>query len=194
MSNIPKEKRDKILAVAMCVVMVVGAIWFFVIRAQTRTLEEVRKQKQADEQRVAQGQTTLKATESVDQAYKAVQSKLKTCENEMASPADMFSWLTQTLNTFRLGHDIEIPQFSRETPAEVGIFAKFPYAVASFTVRGSGSYHDFGKFLAAFENAFPYIRVQDIDLTPSGDVGSTGKSEKLTFKMDLLTLVRPTSP
>ncbi len=194
MSNIPKEKRDKIIAVAMGVVMAVGAVWFFVIRAQGKTLEEVRKQKVADEQRVAQGLATLKSTESVSQAYEAVNSKLKACENEMASPGDMFSWLTQTLNTFRLGHEIEIPQFSRETPAEVGIFVKFPYAAASFTVRGSGCYHDFGRFLAAFENAFPYIRVQDIELAPTGDIGPGGRNEKLTFKMELLTLVRPASP
>jgi hypothetical protein len=91
-----------------------------------------------------------------------------------------------------LGYQVDIPQFGRETPSEVGIFPKFPYRAAVFNVKGSAYYHDFGKFLADFENAFPYIRVQNIELDSLADSsGSRESSEKLNFKMELLTLVRP---
>ena len=112
----------------------------------------------------------------------------------MAAPNDMYSWLIATLNNFRMKYKVEIPQFGRELPADVGIFAKFPYKAALFNIRGSAYYHDYGKFLADFENAFPYIRVQNIEMDPAIDTSGRDVSEKLSFKMELLTLVRPTSP
>ena len=112
----------------------------------------------------------------------------------MAAPNDMYSWLIQTLNTFRANYRVDIPQFGRELPAEVGIFPKFPYRAALFSVRGTAHYHDFGKFLADFENAFPFIRIQNIDLVPAASESSREAGEKLNFKMELLTLVRPVAP
>ncbi len=194
MSKLPRDKRDKIILVTMGTLIAAAGIWFAVIRAQGATLDGVRKEKVAAEAQVQVGQKTLKETAAVEKDFTDSDTALKTCETGMASPTDMFSWFTQTINAFRLGYQVEIPQFSRETPSEVGTFAKFPYRAALFTVRGSGSYHDFGKFLAAFENAFPYIRVQNIELTPFADVASNDTSEKVTFKMELLTLVRPTAP
>ena len=94
-----------------------------------------------------------------------------------------------------LGYKVEIPQFSREVTGDVAMLPKFPYRGATFTVKGSAYFHDFGKFLADFENAFPYIRVQNLQLSPmAAPATATGEikmTEELSFRMELVTLINP---
>lgn len=195
MSKLPKDKRDKIILTGFVTVAVSAAIWLLVVKAQAQTLKDVRAEAGKSRDQLNRGRTTLTTQERINQEFEEASRKLKQREVAMAAPNDMYSWLIETLNNFRRAHKVEIPQFGRELPTEVGIFPKFPYHAALFNIKGSAHYHDFGKFLADFENAFPYIRVQNIELNPAGETSGGGDSrEKLNFNMELLTLVRPTAP
>ncbi len=191
MSKLSKDKRDKIILVGIVTAAVSAAIWLLVIKSQSQTLKDARAEAIKSRDQLKRGQTTLTTQAQVDQDFESSSQKLKQRESGMAAPNDMYSWLIQTLNNFRLGYRVDIPQFGRELPSEVGIFPKFPCRAALFNVRGSAHYHDLGKFMADFENAFPYIRVQNIELDPSSEGSDNESREKLTFKMELLTLVRP---
>ena len=184
MSKLPKDKRDKLILVGIVTLVASAGLWFSLIKSQRQVLQTVRADVQKSEDQLARGNTTLKTGEEVNRQYEETARKIKDREAGMAAPNDMYSWLIQTLSSVSSGRNVEIPQFGRELPTEVGIFATFPYRAALFNVRGTAHYHDFGKFLADFENNFPYIRVQNIDLDPSA-------GEKLNFKVELLTLVRP---
>lgn len=196
MTKLPKDKRDKIILIAMGTVMVCIALWLLVINMQRATLRGVREQANKSREQLVRGEATVKTQALINEQFEEASLALKQREMAMAAPNDMYSWLIQTLNGFRAGYKVEIPQFGRELPTEVGCFAKFPYRAALFNVRGSAHYHDFGKFLADFENAFPYIRVQNIELEPSaGEEARSGEArEKLGFRMELVTLVRPIAP
>lgn len=196
MSKIPKDKRDKIILTGFITVAVSVGIWLLVIKAQSQTVKNVRAEAGKSREQLQRGRSTLTTQARIDQDFEEASRKVRQREVGMAAPNDMFSWFVQTLNTFRQGHQVEIPQFGRELPTEVGIFPKFPYHAALFHVKGTAYYHDFGKFLADFENTFPYIRVQNIELYPAGEtLGGTSESrEKLNFNMELLTLVKPTAP
>lgn len=195
MSKLPKDKRDKIILTGFVTVAVSAAIWLLVVKAQAQTLKDVRAEAGKSRDQLNRGRTTLTTQERINQEFEEASRKLKQREVAMAAPNDMYSWLIETLNNFRRAYKVEIPQFGRELPTEVGIFPKFPYHAALFNIKGSAHYHDFGKFLADFENAFPYIRVQNIELNPAGETSGGGDSrEKLNFNMELLTLVRPTAP
>ena len=78
---------------------------------------------------------------------------------------------------------------------------QFPYEAAIFSVRGTAYYHQFGKFLADFENRFPYFRVQNLILgAGSGSESAAGSDatatrtgdEKLNFSMVVIALIKPT--
>ena len=194
MSKLPKEKRDKIILIVMGTAVACAALWFLLINTQLGALRNVAKETEKSREQLARGQATLKTQAAVDQQFSEASAALKQRELIMASPNDMYSWLIQTVNGFRANYKVEIPQFGREMPSEVGSFAKFPYRAALFNVRGTAYFHDFGKFLADFENAFPYIRVQNIDLEPAANDASGDAREKLGFKIELLTLVRPNIP
>jgi len=193
MNKLTKEKRDRIVLVAIITLAISAAIWLLLINTQRQTLRTARADAQKSSEQLARGNNTLKTQVQVDEQFQEATRQLQKREGAMAAPNDMYSWLIQTLNTFRANYRVEIPQFGRELPAEVGVFPKFPYRAALFSVRGTAHYHDFGKFLADFENAFPFIRIQNIELAPATDASSEYR-EKLSFKMELLTLVRPIAP
>ena len=197
MNKLSKEKRDRIIAVALATAVAIAGIWYGVIRSQQTKLGESAR-------------TTIKAREKVTNAKRRVEKEkliqieldaarqgLKAIEDEMAS-GDLYSWIIVTVNKFRAAHRVEIPQFSREQVSEVNVIPGFPYKGATFTVRGTAYYHDLGKFIADFENAFPHVRLLNLEMEPVALPGPGAQSnpeeqEKLSFKMDIVTLIKPTS-
>jgi Tfp pilus assembly protein PilO len=191
MSKLPKDKRDKIILIAMGTLVASAALWFFLISSQQTSLKKVRDEATKSREQLEAGQKTVKSQSEVKQEFEEASLALKQREAAMASPNDMYLWHIETLNRFRMNYNVEIPQFGREVMADVGCFPKFPYRAAIFSVRGTAYYHDLGKFLADFENAFPYVRVQNIQMEPYTSDTSASPREKLVFKIELLTLVRP---
>ncbi|HVR37084.1 MAG TPA: hypothetical protein VMS21_14675, partial [Methylomirabilota bacterium] len=56
---------------------------------------------------------------------------------------------------------------------------------------GTGYYHDFGEFLAEFENRFPYVRLQRIHLEPAAvRTANPEDREKLSFRIEFVALVK----
>jgi membrane protein YdbS with pleckstrin-like domain len=192
MTKLPKDKRDKIILISMGTVVACAAVWFLLIASQRATLAKARQDAEKSREQLEAGQRTVKSQALVKQEFEEISKALRQRESAMASPHDMYLWQIETLNKFRSNYKVEIPQFGREMASEVGAFPKFPYQAAVFNVRGSAHFHDFGRFLADFENSFPYIRVQNIDMEPLPvEAGDDSTREKLGFKIELLTLVRP---
>jgi hypothetical protein len=111
-------------------------------------------------------------------------------ESDMAS-GDVFSWVFNSLRRFKTPYKVEIPQFSPIGPTSpMSLLPNFPYQQATLTVAGTAHYHDLGRFLADFENQFPHIRV--LNLTLDGNAGAMAEDpEMLSFKMEIVTLVKP---
>lgn len=204
MKNLPKEKRDRLILIAVGTLVIMAAVYYGVIRAQRVALVNIAREFDKEERRVNNGQRLAATTGELQKNLEAAQDKLKAIESTMAS-GDMYSWIILTMNSFKEagGYRVEIPQFSREVPCDVGMIAKFPYRAAAFNVRGTAYYHDFGRFVADFENTYPYMRIQNIDLEPAGTSpganpgpgGNPGADdgERLSFKMEIVTLVNPNS-
>jgi len=205
MKNLPKEKRDRLILIGVGAFILVVGVYFGVIRVQRQTIEDLAKKHGEEDRRVANGQRLAATTAEIHKKFAAAQSRLKSIESTMAS-GDMYSWIILTMNSFKENgnYKVEIPQFSREVPSDVGLLPKFPYRAAVFHVRGTAFYHDLGRFIADFENTFPYMRIQNIELEPattsistavnsSPDDPAAKDKEKLSFKMEIVTLVNPNS-
>lgn len=192
MKNLPKEKRDRLVLVVISTVLCVAGLWFLVVKAQKKTIEKIAKDIVEQQNKVDNAERLISSTADIQKKLDVSAQQLKTIEDGMAS-GDMYSWVITTINKFRADRKVDIPQFSREVPTEVGVLAKFPYHAALFNVRGTAYFHDLGKFLADFENAFPYIRVQNLELEAASgsSATSTGDAEKLAFRMEIVTLVNP---
>jgi len=71
------------------------------------------------------------------------------------------------------------------------LFGNFPYKQMRFTLTGVAYYHDLGKFIADFENKFPHCRVVNLSADAPGSMSANG--ERLNFRMDIITLVKPSN-
>jgi hypothetical protein len=205
MNKMLKEKRDKLVLVALGAGAVVGALYFLVISAQQGALADY-----ADKTAVAREK--LDKAERWRRMAPGIQARLDACRTEVEAkqenmaPVDKFKWFYNTLETFLAQHRVKLIDITREPQVgDVGVLPKFPYQAASFGVKLSARYHEFGRFLAEFENHFPYMRVQNFEIQP--EVASTAGlkdapaldhrgpvSENLAITMRVVTLVKPNAP
>lgn len=190
MSKISKEKKQQIILVLIVTAVVIGALWSFVIQAQYARLAGAKKRTLEMKEKVNKAEMLLKKADEIDADLKADTETLENIEDGMAS-GDIYLWLINTINRFNADHRVTILDFPRETVGEVGLLPNFPYKAATFPINGTGYYHDLGKFLAEFENRFPYVRIQNLELTPATKAAGAD-SEKLNFKFEIVALVKPT--
>src|SRR5438445_9677190 len=192
MKNLPKEKRDRLLIIAGVTIVAVIAIYYVLISRQQNAAKAIAKQINEQRLKVSSAERLVASTAELKRNLEVANQRLTSIEEGMAS-GDMYAWVIQTVGRFGAERRVEIPQFSREVMTDVGIFAKFPYKAAVFNVRGVAYFHDLGKFLADFENSFPFARVQNLELEAAGNSAATATadSEKLSFRMEIVTLINP---
>ena len=194
MNKLPKDRRNKLLLVAFGTLVVLAGLWYAVLSPQRSKLTEIAKKTAEAESKLANGMRTTASAEATTADLETVSGKLKAIESGMPS-GDMYAWFIQTIDRFRLPYRVDLPQKSREVIGDAGLLPKFPYRAATFTVRGGAYFHDFGKFLSDFENNFPYMRVQNLELEASSLTStSSDEREKLSFKMEIVALVNATMP
>jgi len=196
MKKLPKEKRDQLILCAIGTIACVVGLWYGLISTMSQSMEAISKQTDEKKTKVVNAQRLVNSTSDLQKGLEQATAKLSVIEESMAA-GDMYSWIILKVNKFRQDRKVEIPQFSREVRTEVGMFPKFPYKAAVFTVRGTAFYHDLGRFIADFENAFPHTYLQNIELEPASNSSATtaagGHPESLTFKMEIVTLINPSS-
>ncbi len=198
MASLSKDKRDRLILVIIGTVAACVGLWFGVIKTRRAHLEESKVRLAAAVDKLEKAQTRVKQAGKVEADLETATKKLKSIEETMASGADLYSWAFLLLERARAGHEVNIIDVTRPAKGDVGMLAQFPYDAALFSVRGSAHYHQFGKFLADFENRFPHFRVQNLSLGASegsgGSDASGGRSgeERLQFKIDIVALIKPT--
>ena len=192
MKNLPKEKRDRLVLLCLGTLAVIVGLYYGLISFQKKSLQEMAGRQVEKQSKIGNAQRLVNGTPQVQKNLDAATSTLRAIEGKMPS-GDMYSWIILTVNTFKENYQLDIPQFSREVPAKVGMYAQFPYEAAVFNLRGTAHFHEFGRFVAEFENAFPYMRIQNIELDPASASNASAQSdqEKLAFKMEIVTLVNP---
>jgi Tfp pilus assembly protein PilO len=190
MRKLSKQKQQQLFLVAVVTVSVLAGLWLLLIKSQQESLRRLADRKGAVKQKLEQIKHAVVTADETEQQLCEVQKLLAKDEEGMAS-GDLYSWTITTLRTFKVGYKVEIPQFSQiDGPKEVNLLAGFPYKQASLMVAGTASFHEFGKFIADFENQFPFIRVMNLTLEPASASASNEK-EKLSFKMEIAALVKP---
>ena len=198
MARLSKEKRDRLILVIVMTIAIGVGLWYGIITTRKERLEEVKVSIRAAIDKLEKARKLVKQADKADSQLATAVEKLNEVEDTMASGVDHYTWAILLLEKARTRHEVKIIEVTRPVKGEVGLLAQFPYQAAIFTVRGAGHYHDFGKFLADFENSFPYFRVQNITLSPGLDsvagpdtpTAGTGE-ENLAFRMDIVALIKP---
>lgn len=190
MARLSKEKRDKLILVTIATVALTAGLGLGVIKTRKEQLGRSQSQIDQAREKLEKAKKMVSRAAQAQAEIEAATRKLKAIQETMAPGADLYTWAYQLLGNAGGGHDVNVIEVTRPVKGDVGLLAQFPFDAALFSVRGSAYFHDFGKFLADFENELPYFRVQNISLT-AGSEGAVGTEEKLFFKMDVVALIKP---
>jgi len=197
MKNLSKEKRGRVILVLVVGVALIAGLWFGVGKAQKASLAEHADKIEKAKQKVRDGKRVVERAALTEADLEQATRKLGAVEDGMA-PADKYAWLIQTVNEFRAPYKLDKLNYSREQLGEIKLMPGFPYKAATFKVQGVAHYHELGKFIADFENAFPDVSLQNLQIERQAlemaAVTNAEELEKLAFKVDIVTLVKPTTP
>jgi Tfp pilus assembly protein PilO len=192
MKNIPKEKRNQLILVAMIFAMVAGGWYAIVFKSQKVGLSAMRSKRDAAVKKFQEVKLAIKTADQVESELCDVKKRLEQVEDTMAT-GDLYSWTINLIRQFKLSYKVEVPQFSQiDGPRDTTMLPNFPYKQATLTIGGTAHFHDFGKFVADFEIQFPYMRLMNVTLEPASGVLAADK-ERLSFRMEIATLVKPPS-
>ena len=205
MNKLSKEKRDRLLLVAIGTGCVLAAIYMLVIGAQQSALQDISERTDTAKEKLAKAERWLRMAPTVDARLHSARAELDAKQEKNMAPVDKFKWFYNTLDQFLAQRRVKLVDITREPElGEVGVLPKFPYQSASFGVKLSARYRDFGAFLADFENHFPYLRVQNLEIEPAVSAKTVAKDtlrsghdrsqdpESLAITMRVVTLIKPT--
>ncbi len=191
MNKLSKTQRDQLMAMAMAVVLLMGALWYFGVTAKQDELKVTRNKTVEMEKKLRDAEDTMRRSDEVDSTLAARSGILAAHEASLPPARDAYAWVISTVNTFIQSHPgIHIDTYGQPDITDSGFIPKFPYQWATFRVKGTGYYQDAGKFFADFENAFPYFSIKNPNL--SANTGSGLEAEKLSVTFDLVVPVTDT--
>jgi Tfp pilus assembly protein PilO len=191
MNKLPKEKRDQLILVVMCTLIVLTAIFLGLIRRQYAAIAAINAQADASRNNLQNMEDEIKKADTTSAQLVDLTYTLSHTEGDLAT-GDPAAWIYDTIRNFKGKYKVDISVNGQLAMGEVDLLSKFPYKQLKVTVSGTAFYHDLGKFIADFENTFPHARITNLTLEPAGGTGDN--SEKLAFRMDIIALANPTSP
>ena len=211
MNSLSKEKQTQLILIAVATVAIVIALWYFVMTAQNSAMHKYEVSIRDVKDRINRADIRIKRAASVQAEVADLRGQIAEAEAKMIPVEELNGkrWLFDTLVNFISGkYDVTPINLSNngKIGKELLPLPKFAYAAAAYDVELRAFYHSFGKFLADFENAFPYISIQKLQLspiaTPSAATGpvadvpdelATGvEREQLRISMKVVVLFKPT--
>jgi hypothetical protein len=188
MKRLSKEKRNQLITVIFVTLAILALIGFGLIRPQYESLTKIGKAGKDADTKLQSIKHAITNSEAIATEWNETTYALSHAEDDMAS-GDLYSWTYDTIRHFKQSYRVEIPEVGHPTIGELELLASFPYKQTQFAINGTAYYHDLGKFIADFENRFPHSRVVHLVVEPAGNAESNG--EKLSFKMEIMALVKP---
>lgn len=191
MNRITREKRNQLTLVAAGTLLVMAGLYFGLIRMQQSSLQKTLDEQQTKERELRQIEDAKKSSAQIETQLAEINKRLEAQEADMAT-GDLYTWMFDFVRTFTASYGIEIRQFTSKGESEMTLLPNYPYRQTTVTITGNGFYHEIGRFIADFENQHASSRVMNIELAPDGSQDA-GEKEKLTFRMDIVSLVRSSS-
>lgn len=188
MKRLTPDKRNKLVLTIVGALAAIGMIYFFLISPQTVSNKNLEAKISRQKDHLAQILNTIKGAGLSSGSTNGATSNLAEAEADVAR-GDLFAWTYDTMRKFKDKYKVDVPTIGQPARIENDLFANFPYKQIKFSINGTGYYHDIGMFIAGLENHFPHMRVINLSIEPAGGLDTT--SQKLSFRMDVVALVKP---
>jgi hypothetical protein len=189
MSNVSKQRKEKLTLAVMMSLAGIAGIWFGLLEPQQAAILNKAKLLTETQGKLSAVQRELRLTESFKAHLESARHQIESMEAKMPT-GDVYRWAIRSMTSLQT-NNVEIANLEPPRIADSSILPKIPYKTALLSVNGTAHYHDFGRFLASLENSFPHMRVQRLELEPMqfGEATAAGQ-EQLNFKLEMLALVK----
>jgi Tfp pilus assembly protein PilO len=188
MKRLSREKRNQLITVILVTLGILAVIGFGLIRAQYGSLSKIAAMRNDADSKLQSIKHAITNSEAIANEWNETTDALAHAEEDMAS-GDLYSWTYDTIRHFKQSYKVEIPEVGQPTIGESDLLSSFPYKQIRFAINGTVYYHDLGKFITDFENSFPHSRMVRLVVEPAPSPDSN--SEKLSFRMEIITLMKP---
>ncbi len=172
--------------VIIATILTVVVIYSCLISPQKEKNSKLGARIREQQDRLQTIKKAIKETDTITTDLADLTLQLNRAEQDVAS-GDVNAWTYDTIRRFKANYHVDIPSIAQPTITDVDVLAGFPYRQAKLSLNGSAFYHDLGKFVSDFENNFPHMRMINLIIEPS----QGGGTEKLSFRMEVITLVKP---
>jgi hypothetical protein len=195
--KLSKDKRDRIILTIMLTLGVSWGLWQFVVTSRSARLKAQREEYVNQEAQLVQARDWIERAQAVEKEKVEAVAALNQVEAGLARRDDPYAWSYLLLDKIREKHPAlrNLDVAGKPAVGPVRLLPGFPYDATTFTVVGRGYYHDFGRFLADFENEYPYYRVENMELTARSTAADSEATldgpEMLGFKFDIVALLQP---
>lgn len=186
--NFSPQQRRNLLALSVVTLGVLLAFWFFLIAPARAKLKQSSEAENSLSQKIAAKKQVIRNAEELKAKFAETSLALGAAEEKMVS-GDPYLWIYKMLKDFEVPQKIEFPKIDRPQFVELNLPVNIFYKTISFNVVGAATFHDLGAFLARFENLYPHIHIQHLEMEPVGVSGVN--DDKLSFAIEFRALVRP---
>lgn len=186
--KLTKEKRDHLILVGLGTAIVIAGVWVGVVSGQKQKIKSLSADISDVEAKIQKAKTWVNNYDALLAEVEDLKEKVRAEEDKLVSATDTYRSTTEAVTKVMVRHRVDKKAHAPPVESQVELLADFPYRQTSFMLQGEGYYHDFGRFLADFENSYPHMRIQKLRLTP-GTSSPTPIPEKLTFEMEVVMLV-----
>ncbi len=185
MKWLPKDRRTPFFIAVCITAALLIIICFGLIRSQNAALTSLAGSRKSETDKLQSMESTIKNADLTANRLTETMASLTQAEADMAS-GDLYAWTYTTIRNFKQPYKVEIPEIGHPDVGDVDMFPAIPYKQIRFSLSGTAYFHDLGKFIADFENAFPHAQVENLAIEPDPNAG-----EKLSFRLQIVELVKP---
>ena len=176
--------------VVLITAVLIGVVYSMLISPQKIENRKLISQTEDRKSDLAKYRKIINEAQTTSNQLVSISRQLDSAEHDIAT-GDVYAWTYDVLRHFKTNYHLDIPTIGQPAVSDVDLIPKFPYKQVRISLAGTGYYHDLGKFVADFENNFPHMRLVNLSIQSAGDPNSA--SEALSFRMDMVALVKPNS-
>jgi hypothetical protein len=185
MIKLSKQQQERLGAIAGATVIIIAGLWWFGVVAKQAQLERTRENTRTVLKTLKDAEAEMGRGVEIAAQLQARSGLLAKREATLAPDRDAYAWIIGEVNPFiQSRKGVNIYSYSQPEVNDLGIIGGFPYKWATFHLRGTGYYYEFGVFFADLENEFPYFRVQNLAIAANSSAGVD--ADKLAYTFDLV--------
>jgi len=183
--NLSKQQQERIGIIIVGTVVLIIVLWYFGVMVKQDQLRRTRDNTRTVIKTLKDAEAEMSQGSDIATKLAARNQLLEKREAILAPDRDAYAWIIGVINPFiQSRKGVNVYSYSQPDVVEEGLLPRFPYKWATFHLKGTGYYYEFGKFFADLENTFPYFRVQNVEI--SANAGPGVEAEKLAYSFDIV--------